>query len=210
MKKIRNGMYENIIFPIDDANKCNIYFEENRYLGKPYNMPLITLRTRPCHWLTASGGCTTCGYNLVASLKNEISPDNLINQLNWALEQIDSITYPFITLTSAGSFMDKVEIDDYLRLKMLDILSQRGFKHLNFESRPEFLINSERLSKLHNHFSGSISVGIGLESSDDFIRQSCLNKGYSLKVFLKAIDTLKKNNISFDTYVLLGLNFCTF
>jgi len=206
MKKIRNEMYENI-HPIHDLNKCNIYFEENRYLEKPYNMPLITLRTKPCRWLTATGGCTTCGYNLVASLKNDISSQNLINQLNWTLEQINSTEYPFITLTSAGSFMDKEEIADDVRLKMLDVLSDKGFKHLNFESRPEFLTDYNRLSKLHEHFKGSISVGIGLESSNDFIRKCCLNKGYNLDVFLKALEALKKSDISFDTYVILGKPF---
>lgn len=206
MKKIRNEMYENNHI-VEDLNKCNIYFEENRYLDKPYNMPLITLKTKPCHWLTTNGGCTTCGYNLVASLKNDVTPQNLINQFNWAFEQINSTEYPFITLTSAGSFMDKEEIPDDIRFKMLNILSDKGFKHLNFESRPEYLTNYARLSKLHEHFEGNISVGIGLESSNDFIRQGCLNKGYKIRVFLKAIETLNKSNISFDTYVILGKPF---
>ena len=192
---------------IQDPNTCNIYFEENRYLDKPYDMPLITLVTTPCRWLTATGGCTTCGYNLVSSLNEDISQQNLINQLNWTLEQIDAAKYPFITLTSAGSFMDKREIADDVRLKMLDILSDNGFKHLNFECRPEYLTNPERLLKLHEHFTGSISVGIGLESSNDFIRQCCLNKGYKLGIFLKALDALEKTDISVDSYVMLGKPF---
>jgi radical SAM enzyme (TIGR01210 family) len=56
-------------------------------------------------------------------------------------------------------------------------------------------------------FQREISIGIGLESSDDFIRNVCLNKGLSEKTFSSAVDSLKSENISFYNYVLLGKPF---
>lgn len=170
-------------------------------------MPLVTLKTRPCHWFLHGGGCTTCGYNLVSDLKQEITPEHLITQTNYFVKLLPSATFPFITLTSCGSFMDAREIDDKTRLEIFKILDNKGYTHINFESRPDFLRNTKRLQNLHKAFHGGISVGIGLESSNDYIRKYCVNKGYTTRVFKEATQSLKESEITYDAYVLCGKPF---
>jgi radical SAM enzyme (TIGR01210 family) len=186
---------------------CNFYFEENTWNGKGYVMPLIVMKTYPCQWLVKGGGCATCGYNLVAALEQEVTPRQLLDQVDFVTKTLPASHFPFITLTSSGSFMDQREIDDKTRLKILNLLDSEGYEHLNFESRPDVLRDEERLQKLHEAFRGSISVGIGLESRSDFVRRFCLNKGYTTRVFEEAVRTLKKSGISYDAYVLCGKPF---
>jgi radical SAM enzyme (TIGR01210 family) len=170
-------------------------------------MPLVTMKTRPCHWFLYGGGCTTCGYNLVSDLKREVTKEHLINQAHYLTRILPSSGFPFITLTSCGSFMDPREIDDETRLEILRICDSEGYHHLNFESRPEFLRSKKRLQRLHEAFHGSLSVGIGLESSSNFVRRFCVNKGYTTRVFVEATESLTQAGITYDAYVLCGKPF---
>lgn len=190
-----------------NPNVCNVYFEENTWKKHGYLMPLAVMKTRPCHWFLRGGGCTTCGYNLAAALDHEVTKEQLLNQVEYLTEILPSSAFPFITLTSAGSFMDSREIDDETRLEILRMLDSRGYSHLNFESRPNDLTNKERLQRLQEAFHGGISVGMGLESSSDFVRRFCVNKGYTTRVFVEAIKSLKESGISYDAYVLCGKPF---
>jgi radical SAM enzyme (TIGR01210 family) len=170
-------------------------------------MPLVTLKTRPCHWFLHGGGCTTCGYNLVADLNQEITKEHLLTQTRYFTRLLPSSSFPFITLTSCGSFMDPGEIDDETRLEIFTILDDKGYSHINFESRPEFLRDTQRLQRLHEAFHGSLSVGIGLESSNDYVRKFCVNKGYTTRVFKEATRALNESEITYDAYILCGKPF---
>lgn len=192
-----------------DLNIPNIYFEETRRTnGSPYLMPLVALKTNPCRWLVSGGGCSMCGYQLAASLSKKPTKENIINQTKYVIKKIPSHIYPFLTFNSAGSFLDSTEMNDDLRPLILGMLKRAGYQEFNFESRPEFLLDKKKLSQLKDYFD-IISVGIGLESSDDFIRNECLNKGTKLEIYLKAIKILKEVGIGYDAYILLGKPFLT-
>lgn len=206
-KTLKENIGSSHFLPQWNPDICSFYFEENTWKEHGYLMPLVILKTRPCQWYSKGGGCTTCGYNLLAAIDNEITKKNLFNQVNYLTKVLPSSRFPFITLTSCGSFMDSSEIDDNTRLEILKILNKRGYKHINFESRPNVLRNEERLQNLHKVFDGDISVGIGLESSNDYIRRFCINKGYETKVFLEAVKALQHNDISYDAYILCGKPF---
>ncbi|MGD2248128.1 MAG: hypothetical protein PVF58_06950 [Candidatus Methanofastidiosia archaeon] len=190
-----------------DPNTCNVYFEENTWRNHGYLMPLAVMKTRPCHWFLHGGGCSTCGYNLAAALNCDVTKEQLLNQVHHLTKILPPSAFPFITLTSAGSFMDSREIADEIRLEILRILDDKEYCHLNFESRPDVLQKRERLQNLHEAFNGSISVGMGLESSSDYIRKFSINKGYTTRTFIKATKSLKENDISYDAYVLCGKPF---
>jgi len=52
-----------------------------------------------------------------------------------------------------------------------------------------------------------LSIGVGLESSNDLIRELCVNKCMSTQLFTYAIKLLKKYNISPTVYVTIGKPF---
>lgn len=192
-----------------DLNIPNIYFEESRREdGSPFLMPLIALRSNPCISFSNSGGCAMCGYQLAASLSQSPTDSNLINQTKYAIQTLPAETYPLITFNSAGSFLDTKEINDELRPKLLGMLRDAGYKEFNFECRPDFLLNQKRVAQLREYFD-IVSVGTGLESSNDFVRNDCLNKKTRLDTYVKASKLLEKYGIDIDAYIQLGKPFLT-
>lgn len=183
----------------------NIYTEENTWQGRPYDMPLVTLNSRNCRWLLSGGGCTTCNYNQVASAGQEKIPhEYLMQQVHYAMKVLPADQYPFWTFSSAGSFFDDQEVPHPTRLEILRVLSIAGYKALNFESRPQFCRDVNRLREVRSAFSGEVSVGLGLESYSDVVRYVCLNKGYPTRVFEESARALTAAGFPFDCYVLLG------
>lgn len=206
MKKLRISMKqisENLDVP-------DIYFEETRRVDNKTItlMPLIALKSNPCKWLRCSGGCSMCGYQLASSLNKKPSDENLINQTKFVIKRCPSKLYPLITFNSSGSFLDPEEISDELRPRLLKLLKEEGYKEFNFECRPEFLINEKRVKQLKEYFD-VVSVGIGLESIDDFIRNEIIHKGTQISTYLKAIEICKRHNIEYDAYIQMGKPFLT-
>ena len=205
MKILRRDMTE----ISEDINKPDIYFEESRDANNsPVLMPLVTLKTLPCFWLKSSGGCTTCGYQRVACLNRVPTESSILKQVEYTIKNVPSKYYPLITFNSAGSFLDSKEISDELREKIMQLLKKEGYREFNFECRPEFLLNEEKLKQLKKYFD-IVSVGIGLESSDDFIRNECMHKGTKIETYLKALNICKKYGVDADVYVQLGKPFLT-
>lgn len=204
-RNIRKQIEEND-FAVD-LKEPNIYYEEIIYKGETYDIPLIILKSRPCDWFLVGGGCSMCGYQL-ASAGKEVTGKELLEQFYRGLESLRSPeNYPFILISSSGSFFDPKEIGDDTRLEILRSLAQRGVNKISCESRPEYLVDRKRLEAAKQAFKGEISVGIGLESSDDFIRRFCVNKGYKTRMYFKAVEAVREVGISHYDYVLLGKPF---
>ena len=201
--------------------RTDIYYEEVRLHGPedprigPYVMPLVTLRTNPCRWST-SAGCVMCGYHIGAN-RNTVTDRHLIAQTEDAIRRLNPAVYPSLVFTSNGSFLDPAEVSDEVRPLILRMLRDAGFKFLTIETRPEY-ITPTRLRAMLKAFSPDteerpgphpISVSFGLESSDDFVQQFCINKGRRREDYLAAFDLLQEQGFPFDCYVLLGKPFMT-
>lgn len=191
----------------EDLDKSDIYFEESRMDdNSTILMPLIALKSSPCSWLKNCGGCTTCGYQLAASLSQIPTDENLIHQTEHAIKRLPANTYPLITFNGAGNLLDPAEIGDDIREELLKMLKMAGYKEFNFESRPEYVLSEKRLQQLKKYFD-IVSVGIGLESKNDYIRNNVIHKGTKLNTYLSAIKTLNKYNIDGDVYIQIGKPF---
>lgn len=206
MKKLRENMEQ-----VDDnLNIPEIYFEETRMSDNQSVtlMPLVALKSNPCSWLKNCGGCVMCGYQLAASLSKRPTDENLVNQTKFAIKRCPAKIYPLLTFNSAGSLLDPNEVSDELRPKLLQMLKYEGYKEFNFECRPEYLLNEKRVKQLKEYFD-VVSVGIGLESSNDFIRKEVLNKGTQLSTYIKAAEVCKKCGVDYDAYIQMGKPFLT-
>ncbi len=204
-----------------DPWHADIYYEEVRLhtpedpRAGPYVMPLVTLRTNPCRW-SASAGCVMCGYHLGAN-RAPVTDQHLVAQTEDVIRRVNPVVYPSLVFTSNGSFLDRAEVSDEVRPVMLRMLREAGFQFLTIETRPEY-ITSNRLYAMVKAFSPDtaqgfgphpISVSFGLESSDDFVQQYCINKGRRREDYLAAFDLLRSRGFPFDCYVLLGKPFMT-
>lgn len=218
---VQQILHQHVPHTVPDPWHTDIYYEEVR-LHAPegpcagsYVMPLVTLRTNPCRW-SASAGCVMCGYHLGAN-RGPVTDRHLIAQTEDAIRRLNPAVYPALVFTSNGSFLDRAEVSDEVRPLMLQMLREAGFRFLIIETRPEY-ITPERLHTMVSAFSPDtaespgphpISVSFGLESSDDFVQQYCINKGRRREDYLAAFDLLRSQGFPFDCYVLLGKPFMT-
>jgi len=126
----------------------------------------MILRTVGCRW----NRCTMCGY---ASEGAPAAVDDLVAQFKRAMQRSSS-EVQMVKIYTSGSFLDPLEMPKKARDEILQRLEASDIKRLVIESRPEY-IDAERvevcLSRLDTEFA------IGLETSNDLIRQHIIRNG---------------------------------
>jgi hypothetical protein len=189
--------------------------KKDRLLTKEGKEFTIILRTRGCRWaLGKTGGCSMCGY-IQDSSGTEVSPKNIINQFDYAIEnklneiKTNNIRY-ILKIFNSGSFFDDYEIPESVRLHIYEKISEIDeLKEVVVESRPEF-VTYENLSFMKNSLKNKYcEIGIGLETVNDYIRKNYINKGLTYNDFLKTLESCKQNDIGVKAYLLFKPPFLT-
>ncbi len=172
--------------------------------GKIVNAYVIILRTRGCSWALTSG-CTMCGY-FNDSLLSSVSEQDLLAQFQNVMQNYKN--EPFVKLFTSGSFLDPSEIPIAVQHLILSTLHDTAEK-ISIESRPEYITEKNIRTIQEKIPLEKFEVGIGLETSNDQVREKAINKGFTFQQYKKAVMLLKKHNISVKTYVLLKPPFLT-
>ncbi len=162
------------------------------------------LDTGGCRWATESGGCSMCGY-VNDTCNRPVTKDEIIQQTDYIMGKIPCSNGPFaLRIFTSGSFFDEREIGPESRQYVLNKLRQiKGLTELTVESRPEH-VTRESVSLLVDGLPGvEVEVAIGLESSSDLVRNSCIGKGFTFEDFKRACDTIRSVGVRVKTYVLL-------
>jgi radical SAM enzyme (TIGR01210 family) len=167
-----------------------LWRERERYRGKIEDCLTAIITTRGCSWRK----CYMCGY---WSESRDLGEDALKEQMDRIFEKLGDAR--ILKIFTSGSFLDEKEISAELRTHFLDRCREAGIKKLIIESRPEF-IESERLGDFRGF---ELEVGIGLETANDFIRENCINKGFSFSDFVRAAEVLKRRGFRVKCYLLL-------
>ncbi len=166
------------------------WWEKERFGDETVDCRTIILSTVGCSWRK----CRMCSYYLEANL----------NASREVLEQEFKSAYrkaEVVKIFTSGSFFDEREVPRDLRLKIYDVLKKDGVKKLVVESRPEFITDS--IVKEIEQAGITIEVGIGLETSNDWIRNDILNKGFSFRDFKDAATRVKEAGGRVKAYLLL-------
>lgn len=173
--------------------------------GEKIQRLIIYLRSSGCQWMLddENGGCAMCGHLAGTTRGRKITVNEYKSQFDKIISQFDFSKIPMVCVYNAGSFFNDNEVSSEAREYIYKTLNAiGGVKHIIFESRPEY-IDSEKLEMLKKYIPDKrVEVGIGLESSNEYIRQMCLNKGFKMDEFLKAISLLKKYQVFSLNYVL--------
>jgi radical SAM enzyme (TIGR01210 family) len=190
---------------IKDPKKPVKFWSEKDILnGKIVDAYVIIFRTKGCSWALKSG-CSMCGY-FNDSMWQDVSDEDLLSQLNIAMNNYTD--QKFIKIFTSGSFFDDSEIKSNVRKKILNILFQKVEK-ISVESRPEY-VNNKTLKDVKTIVSSKkLEIGIGLETSNDYIRKKCLNKGFNFSQYKKAASVMKKHKVELKTYLLIKPPFLT-
>jgi len=142
-------------------------------------------------------GCLHCTYGSSAYHAGEINEVELLKQFGkakkWALQH--GFDYDVIEFLNDGSFFN---FDDEFPTKFVlslfkEIHDLSYVKRILIESRPEYITEDKIeliLKKLNKN--QMLEIGIGLETSSDFIRNICIKKGYGNNEFNEALKVISK------------------
>ena len=172
--------------------------EKDVFQKKIVDSFVIIFKTRGCSWALKSG-CTMCGY-FNDSLRRNVSMSDLMKQLDKAMSEYSN--QKIIKIYTSGSFLDEKEIKPLARQNMLKKLFEKA-EMVSIETRPEY-ITIKKLEELKKIVKDKqLEVSIGLETSDDFIRETCINKGFSFSEYKKTVEKIKKFDFKIKTYVII-------
>jgi radical SAM enzyme (TIGR01210 family) len=164
-----------------------VWVEKERFKGEIVDCLTVILRTRGCSW----NKCLMCGYKKDTS--KEVTTEDLKKQIDGALSR-EAVVLKIFT---SGSFF---ELNKDFRHYVYSKVEEMGFEKLIVESRPEFIGGVlDELSSL----SFEVEVGIGLETANDFVREHCINKGFTFEDFKKSAELLKSIGVRVKAYLLL-------
>jgi radical SAM enzyme (TIGR01210 family) len=190
----------------DPSRYISSWTEKEVLNGKIVDASTIILRTRGCAWALESG-CSMCGY-INDAMQKAVSDEDILQQFSDATKNLKS--QKIVKIFTSGSFFDEGEISIFVKKKIIEILADK-VKKISVESRPEY-ISGEKLKpiiEICENKDVQLEVSIGLESATDKILEHSINKNLRFADYLKATDTLKKNNVLIKTYLLLKPPFLT-
>ena len=142
-------------------------------------------------------GCLNCGYFAAVPIGVKISSQQIVKQFNHALNSVNSeynIDYDVIEFLNDGSFFNDEEVSSETREKIFKIISKKSnINRVLVESRPEYIDINEikKLLKILRK-NQELEIGIGLETTDRFISNFSINKGYEKEDFAKLVLSLNK------------------
>lgn len=216
MKKIRSTTPFEYFSP-DIAKGSEVW--ASHLDGKKINRVIIYLRSSGCTWAVANSknqlnkfraGCFDCEHSVTGTTHGApISLDSYIKQFVTEFNRFNFEHYPEICIYNEGSFFNPQELPDKARIEILRIISGNQYiKSVILETLPEFI--TEDVLKQTKVLLGNrrVEIGLGLESSNQIVRDLCVNKSHSLEDFDSAVALIKKY---FDVlaYVLIKPSFLT-
>lgn len=196
----------------------NIYSERREYSplrGETIINVIIAIPSKGCQYFFETGGCAMCGFN------NEIKKykfNQVHSQVIVLLTKIfvyylkDTYTeknyFSMLSIFMAGSFVNVNELPKKSQEIIINYFLESSFDKLFIESRVEYVI--DYISAIRNYkskinsVSKNFEIALGLESSNDYIRNEIIKKGVEKNDFQKAVILLKELGIVVSTYVLVG------
>jgi radical SAM enzyme (TIGR01210 family) len=162
---------------------------------------LIVLLPVGCYWAKKTGGCSYCGYQslvdeMLSSCDNMSYLDILRNEISKQTETVHRLSF-FV----GGSFFE-IPRDERILL-FTELTKYPDIREVYIESRPE-LITENNVTELRNIIPNKIlNVAIGMESSDDYIRNKIHNKGASDDILKRAFNILKNSGSKIMIYVFV-------
>lgn len=195
--------------PGDLRRPAATWIEEDLLQTERIKALAMVLRTQGCSWVREHGGCLMCGYSK-DSAPIAPQPQFLLNQFYFALEQAKNTSLSVVKIFTSGSFFDEREIPHKTRTKMLKHLSSLpSLRNVILETRPEYVkaeVIEETMQLLGKK---TLEVAIGLETSNDHLREKCIHKGFQYQDYIQAAKMIRAHGCALRVYLLLKPPFLT-
>lgn len=168
------------------------------------NVPFVSLwfRTRGCKH-DYMGGCTMCNYGK----SNLVTDDEMIKYVKQGLAAITVEKNAILLLETSGSMFDDWEIPATARRRIFELVKETKFTNFLCETRAD-TITSEKVNEYKKILNKKrVSIELGLETSNPWIMQYCINKNLNLDEFLRSIDTIRQYHVPVIANVIVGTPF---
>ncbi|MGA2161029.1 MAG: archaeosine biosynthesis radical SAM protein RaSEA [Methanoregula sp.] len=181
---------------------------KERYNGETVECLTVIFESGGCSWAR----CRMCSYRheRYQTHSCEELAGHLHAQLGWVRSQFRLDEFSMIKIFTSGSFFDPDEVPPAFRTEVAQAF--RG-KIVIAESRPEY-ITAETIesfvSDLDNCTHATpLYCAIGLETTNDPIREKCINKGFTYADFTKATAVAHAAGAGVKAYLLFKPIFLT-
>jgi len=193
--------------PADVSKPAHIDIREEHFRGENVKRAVVFLLSNGCEWALRSSahGCTMCGHIAKQTRTAEpISAGSFVTQFTNAFSTVDFHDIPVLNIFNNGSFFNDHEIPTEARRAILRKINEtKSIKKLLVECRPEYITQDVIRETAAIISDKELEIAIGLETADDVHRKIAVNKGFTMRQFTEAANTITGNNVSLRTYVLL-------
>lgn len=181
----------------------------------------ITLSPTGCEW-AKKGGCTMCG-EFEGATKDSVlveKPQFHVAQFAaavgderiWETVKREGKPISWLRINQEGNYINNKEVEKSAQECILRLAMRiKGVRRITIESRPEY-ITPDVVSFLVKLFEGSgveLEIGMGVEATNDVIRNICVNKWGTKNQFIESAKLLNDNGIRPLAYILLKPPFLT-
>jgi len=189
----------------DEIKPLAVWEGSDRIQECVVNTLTIILKSSGCSW----NGCRMCSYRheRYAGAQNQSATEHMLAQLSYVAQNYDYANCPVIKIYTSGSFFDEQEVAERVRE---EVAKQFEKKTLIVESRAEYA-NQEVISSFCERLNSDdpLYVAIGLETSNDDIRDRSIHKGFSFDDYKKATQEVYSAGARVKTYLLQKPAFLT-
>lgn len=162
-----------------------------------------------------SGGCsvptcTMCPFTNENNYGGDRSNTTLLAQIDGVLNRTaNEPAYSMLALYNDGSFFAPREVSADIQLEIADKVAKSGVTHLVVESLPQF-VTPERLGPFVERLGVvQLEIGVGLQSSDDLVRETLVNTRISRPIFEQALVTMHTHGVTPKIYLMIKPPFLT-
>ena len=159
---------------------------QERYNNELLKCLTVIFKSAGCTW----SKCRMCSYRHERYTGQKPAEDLLSHlraQLAWVNREYQTDDYRMVKIFTSGSFFDPDEIPPVF---LTDVAARFRGKLVIAETRPEF-VTTEVISPFmemldDGSWKTPLYCAIGLETSNDMIREKCINKGFNFSDFRTA------------------------
>ena len=210
VKRLRE-ITPNVKFPHNKLAELEI----NKFFYKTQTIDrvMVVLRANGCEHYKNNGGCSMCSHFNGTDRNTNITTKDYIEQWNSLIQgkniekndiKFDLNNYPVVCVYNLGSLLNENEISkDAVRYIFKSLDSYNNVEKVIIESRAEYVTDDAIINIKNVYDRGIVEVGIGVESSNNIIRESCHHKGLNegLECIKKSVEILHKYGFKALAYI---------
>lgn len=162
-----------------------------------------------------SGGCsvptcTMCPFTNENNFGHGRDDPSLLDQVENVLTRSpEEPGYDLLALYNDGSFFASAEVPHDVQLAVAELVASSGVGRLVVESLPQFVRPATLAPFVRALGPVELQVGIGLQSADDFVRETLVNTRVTRRSFERALATMAGLGVHPKVYLMIKPPFLT-